>query len=99
MRYNRGFGGSTPVKPEKGNEPMFRYTIALDVWIGGVRPTLTDDHAGDLPLGGHLTITLGAPYTFSAAAGQISLPAGSQITGTIVGKQVLPAAHGGNAGH
>jgi hypothetical protein len=74
---------------------MFRYTIALGVWFSGKQPTIEEDVAADLPMHGHLTITLAYPINIVAPnGGQMSLPAGAQISGTIVGKPALP--QGGN---
>lgn len=70
---------------------MFRYTIALDLSFSGQTPTMTDDVAADLPMHARLTITLGHPINIVAPdGGQMNLPAGTRITGTIIGKQALP---------
>ncbi len=72
---------------------MFRYTIALDVSFSGQTPTIQDDSPQDLPLYGRLVITLGHAINIAApGGGGMTLPAGSQITGTIVQKQPLPPA-------
>lgn len=69
---------------------MFQYTIPLDVWFSGQRPEITDMHVADFPVGAHLTITLGHDVNINLNGGQMSLPAGSQVTGTIIAKQLMP---------
>lgn len=69
---------------------MFRYTIALDVSFSGKPATITQDDTTDMPMHSRMVITLSSPITTSGPGGTMSLPVGSQITGTIIGKQVLP---------
>lgn len=69
---------------------MFRYSIALDVSFSGKKPTLIQTDSQDLPIGARVTITIADPIEINDDAGTLTLPVGSQITGTIVKKQELP---------
>ena len=69
---------------------MFRYIIALDVSFSGQTPTITQDDAADKPLHGRVAITVGPQISISGPGGTMVLPTGSQITGTIIGKEELP---------
>ncbi len=83
----------------EGEQTVFRYNIALDIWVGGSRPVLVDDVAANLPIGAHLTITLAHAYVFNDGGAQISLPAGTVVTGVIIAKQALPPQQGGANPH
>jgi len=74
---------------------MFRYAIALPMHFGSQVPTITHDDPQDLPLHANITIKLLKDFQFNGPGGaQMQMSAGTQITGTIIGKQVLPQGGG-----